>query len=186
MRRWWLLLALLLSTGVNLGVLGVLLLHRPRPLPAEDLEPPRLQLGVQRLVDHLGLEGEERERFLTYQRQFLEATRGGRLQMAELHRALRQELARPEPDRAEIDRLLAESRETFATMERSMTEAVLGSRQLLDPQQDRAYLRFLERVVPAPGAGRAPRGPALAPGRRPLRRPGGRERPMVDSPANRR
>src|SRR3954449_6732498 len=112
MRRWWLVIALLLSVGLNVGIFGVIVLRRlgpalrpPKP-PAEMGNPaadplPRLP----RVADRLGLEGEERRRFLDVQWNLFQETSHLRLQLGEVHRALRRELTRPTPDKAEVDHL---------------------------------------------------------------------------------
>jgi hypothetical protein len=112
--------------------------HRPGGPPGE---PP---LG--RLADHLGLAGERRERFIALQRGFVRAHLEARAERARRGAALRQELMAEEPDRARIDELIAGLGETYLASERATAEVVLASRELLDDEQRRTYLRFLERL----------------------------------------
>ncbi len=117
MKRWWLVIVLLLSVGLNLGILAAIAARRaqpgpgPRdPRPAEALNPvadplPRLP----RLADRLGLEGEERRRFIDIQWELFQKTGRLRLRRGEVHRELKRELTRGEPDRQRVDQLLRES-----------------------------------------------------------------------------
>src|SRR4051812_42510703 len=132
MKRWWLVIALLLSVGLNIGIFAVIAARRlgpglrgPKPRaemnnPAAD-PLPRLP----RLADRLGLEGEERRRFLDLQWNLYQETSHLRLQLGEVHRALRRELIRPTPDKAEVDRLLAESARIYLALERALVSNVL-------------------------------------------------------------
>lgn len=168
MKRWALWLALLLSLGINAGILLTLAVgpggwpwgERPqvertwdgpgrgelgrggRPGRLRD-RPPR-HLG--RVADRLGLEGEERERFVAIQEEFLATVRDGRRRRGELHRELRAELTAPEPDRRRVAELLRELSAVQLEMERAFADAVLASRELLGPEQEEAYLGFLERL----------------------------------------
>jgi heavy-metal resistance protein len=177
MRRWWLVIALLLSVGLNVGIFGVIVLRRlgpavrkPKP-PAEMANPaadplPRLP----RLADRLGLEGEERRRFLDVQWNLFQETSHLRLQLGEVHRALRRELARPTPDKAEVDRLLAESSRIYLALEQALVNNVLATRELLGPDKEEEYLRLIRQIrVPNPiglGGGKNPGAPPNRPGAR--------------------
>ncbi len=82
MKRWWIVIALLLSVGVNVGILATLatrkLASSPPPSADGPAPPPlreeaREEEGgsfprVHRLADRLGLEGEQRRRFVTSSR----------------------------------------------------------------------------------------------------------------------
>jgi hypothetical protein len=211
-RRWWVTLALLLSLGINLGLLAAVAAGRwadrreaaeePPPAPAlrgddrelagelggemivevpageplgatEDAPAPDVhdpteaapggrgphrRIGshgpggapgeppLGRLADHLGLAGERRERFIALQRGFVRAHLQARGERARLGAALRQELVAQVPDAARIDELIAGLGETYLASERATAEVVLASRELLDDEQRRTYLRFLQRL----------------------------------------
>lgn len=191
MRRWWLVIALLLSLGLNLGILAAVAARRgggpPRPRPAgpEMANPgpggdplPRLP----RLADRLGLEGEQRRKFLDIQWNLYQETSRLRLQLGEVHREVRREATREQPDRRKIDQLLNESARIYLALERTLVKNVLASRDLLGPNKEKEYLELVGRLrVPNPGGGMGmqeqgePRGPM---GRRRMddRRPGERLR----------
>jgi hypothetical protein len=116
-------------------------------------EPP---LG--RLADHLGLEGERRERFVALQRRFLAVHLEGRRERARLSADLRRELVTGEPDRARIEELVGRLAEVYAASERATAEVVLASRDLLDADQQQRYFRFLDhlRAGGPPGGGPGP------------------------------
>lgn len=159
--RWWLVIALLLSVGLNLGILAAIAARKaqrpePRePRPAEAVNPaadplPRLP----RLADRLGLEGEERRKFIDIQWNLFQQTARLRLQRGEVHRELKRELTRDEPDRQKVDQLLGESARIHGAMERALVDSVLASRDLLGPEQEEEYLRFVGRLrVPNPPGG---------------------------------
>lgn len=200
MRRWWVTLALLLSLGINLGLLAAVAAGRwadrrdaaEEPPPSLDRHGRELagELGGEmvvevpegeplgaaapgtaapakhaphrgtaphgpgppgepplgRLADHLGLAGERRERFVALQRRFVRAHLEARGERARLGASLRQELMAEEPDPVRIDALIAGLGETYLASERATAEVVLASRKLLDDQQRRQYLRFLQRL----------------------------------------
>ena len=183
MRRWGLVLALLLSLGVNVGILATLATQRAReettaPLPAPPPPPPfdrrpddgpaarpgpgGPQRRLQRLVEEMRLEGEEKRRFLAIQRRFFETSREERRVLAELHRELRQELLAPAPRRARIDALVEQIGRSYAKLEGAMAANVVDSRAVLDGDQERLFLEFVRRL-------RAGQGRRFPPGRRPLR-----------------
>jgi len=196
-KRWWIVIALLLSVGVNVGILAALATRRmarperqeppPREQPAP---PPAPEEGGQqeggpprasRLADRLGLEGEPRRRFLEVQQRFFEQTVRLRLHMVETQREVRRELMAPEPDRQKIDALLEDSARDFLSLEQALATNVVESREILDPEQEEEFLRVVASLRPQqaggfgprPGAGgvggRRPNPPPWRDGRRPPR-----------------
>lgn len=176
MKRWWLILALLLSLGANLGILATLALggrqrDEPagRPLAAADeLGPP-----LARLADRLDLEGAAREEFVRIHQRFFAVTREQRRRAVELRRRIVRELVSPSPDPDELQDLVRQAAAASAEMEKALVETTLRSRRLLPPGRERVYLRLLTtrlaRVgMPEPGrpprratdGGEAPRRPA--------------------------
>ncbi len=209
MRRGWLAVALLVSLGVNLGLLAAAAGgwwaareapaseapgEAPSPPPAWDGPapagdvPPDEELGplpgppgagrhglpgagrnpppVERLADHLGLEGERRERFLELQRELFRNVLESRRDRARLAAELHRELAAPRPDEARVEALVGELGALYAAGERRTAEAILASRALLDDDQQRRYLQVLRRLH---GGGRHGPGGGPGPGRRPRR-----------------
>ena len=170
MRRWWLVIGLLLSVGVNAGVLATLAAHRfgdekppkpqkpaaekPIPLPnaAQNAQPGEPQRII-RLADRLGLEGEQRKRFIHLQGSFFAETVRLRTEQAEAQRELRRALAAPQPDRQRIESLLQESGRAFVELERAMAENVMSSRRLLNPEQEKEFLRLVANLRPFGGGG---------------------------------
>lgn len=185
MRRWWLVLALLASLGVNLGLVAVQVV-RARAVatpPGPGPEPGGPDPGG-RLADHLRLEGEERQRFLGLQRELAKVLREERGEIVRLRRELRAELVAPAPDRARVDRLLVEIGGRQTALDRAFADNVLESRrQLAGPALD-AYLRFVERFNPGrPGAGGEPLRERLEALRGGRRGPPGRQGPPPAEPA---
>jgi hypothetical protein len=154
MSRWWLVIALLLSVGLNVGILAAIAARRSGPPPeARDRTPPEIANPgknplplLPRLADRLGLEGDKRQKFIDIQWNLFQETNRLRLQQAEVHREIRREVTRDEPDRQQVDRLLAESSRLYLEMERSLVNNVLATRKLLDAEQQRQYMALLGRL----------------------------------------
>lgn len=184
MRRWGLALALLLSVGVNIGILATLAVRttappdRPRPeerrplppAPGEPAEEPPLRAA--RLADRLGLEGEQRRRFLRLQGRFFVETVRLRTEQGEVFRELRRELAAPEPDRRKIEELTRASARAHLALQQALARNVIATRELLDPEQERLFLDIISRLRPPGGGAQRPRRPFLQP-----RRPRWEDRP---------
>ncbi|MFL6201438.1 MAG: periplasmic heavy metal sensor [Thermoanaerobaculia bacterium] len=172
MRRWWVVIALLLSLGVNLGLVAAVATRRIAARHGQDPEgppPPRpdgpspegpgpQDLGdeplprFRRMADHLGLEGQQRQRFLELQRQLFEETLRVRMRQAETQREVRRELVSREPDRERINTLLQQSARDFLTLEQALAKNIVATRSILSPDQEEEYLRFIARMRP-PGMG---------------------------------
>ena len=182
MRRWWLVIALLLSLGVNAGILATLAVSgrgdRPvRPLAGPPYGPPgpagedRPQLPaaagwrLERLADELGLAGEERERFVALQRRMFQDGIALARERFALQAELRRELLAAEPDRERIETLIGEIAAVFTRLEENTASGILDTRELLDPEQERRYLRVVAQI-------RALRDPGAAGGPWRQRRPG--------------
>jgi hypothetical protein len=176
-------LALLLSVGVNLGILAMLALDRLRPEPVSPLGPEtplpgapgeaaealRVPLPVLRMADRLGLVGEERRRFVEIQMRFFAATVAERRRLAGLHRELRLELTAAEPDHRRVEALLSEIGRAFAALEGALARNVLDSREVLDAEQERLFLEFVRRLRAGQAGPRPGRGAPWQGSRRPRR-----------------
>ncbi|HEY0556827.1 MAG TPA: periplasmic heavy metal sensor [Thermoanaerobaculia bacterium] len=187
MRRWWLVIALLLSLGLNVGILAAvgarraMLMARPNAARqqqggngngagnANNTDPvPRLT----RLANRLSLEGDQRRKFLDIQWNLYQETARLRLQLNEVHRDLRRELTHPNPDRQRVEGLLNDSSRIYLALERSLVNNVFATRDLLGPEKEADYLKIVGSLrVPNPGIGLNP-APALDPQRDQQRRQG--------------
>lgn len=158
MKRWWLVIVLLLSLGLNVGILAAVAARRLGPGgpgakaaggPNQQADPlPRLP----QLANRLGLEGEERRKFLDIQWNLYQETSHLRLQLGETHRNLRHELIQPQPDKARVDALLEESSRTYLALEKSLVANVLATRDLLGSDKEKQYLRLIGQLrIPNPG-----------------------------------
>ncbi|HEX6901206.1 MAG TPA: periplasmic heavy metal sensor [Thermoanaerobaculia bacterium] len=194
MRRWWLVIALLLSLGLNLGIFAALVARRAGP-PDRDRPRPEERAGMgnpganplprlPRLADRLGLEGEKRRRFLDLQWKLFEESSRLRLQLGEVHREIKREMIRDEPDGQQIERLLQESARVYLNLERSLTRNILSTRELLDDREERQYLALIGRIgIPlSPGDGPEAGGPRERRGPGPEGEgPGPDDRPRLDN-----
>lgn len=183
MKRYALAIALLLSLGVNVGLIGMQLVRSREAERRERGTRWSEQAIGERLARRLNLDGNERERFLGQQRKLARSVLEGRRRIHALRGELRAELVAPAPDRARVDTLLAEIVAAQAAIDRAVAENVLESRALLSGDAERAYLRFVERFAGEMGPGRdgLPRFPGGAP--RGARPPGrGAAPPPDDAP----
>lgn len=176
MKRGWLIVGLLLSLGLNLGLVGVAVARRVGlerwERVARGEAPPPSALG-RRLAERLGVPEDRREAFLDVQRRLLERTVETRREIGRARLELRRELLAPRPDRARVETLLDELARLEEEMNRAFVEGVLDSRETLAPRELELYLRFLERAGPGMGPRGGPGG-GMPPGagpRRPFERP---------------
>ena len=169
MKRWWLVIALLLSVGINIGILATIAFQErsggeapgdtapgttvdPEPpaarFPEGDPVPPegRLPPMIRRVADELGLEGGKRAAFLELQRTFFDQTLSARSRMARLQREIRGEVTSAEPDRDALERLLVELSAAHTDLERAFVYNLLAAREILDGEQERRYMHFLHRM----------------------------------------
>ncbi len=163
MKRWWLAIALLLSVGINVGILATLTFQARSPGTAVEVPTPedetsagsapdprpreeRLPPVIQRMANELGLEGEKRAAFTEVQRTFFEQTLDARSRMARLQREIRGEVTSGDPDRDALDRLLIELSAAHTDLERAFVTNLLDSRELLDSGQERQFMHFLRRL----------------------------------------
>jgi hypothetical protein len=164
-KRWWLVLALLLSLGVNVGILATIAVARLRPGLLQKVQkalqpPPEKRLA--RLADRLRLEGPERRRFLVLERHFMATTGRDRKHLQELYREVRSELISPRPDAVRIEGLLAESSQVYLRIERAVTTNVLETRKILNPEQEAIFLDLIEKMRPGQGPFAQPGAPGAA------------------------
>jgi len=175
MKRGWVWVALLLSVGINIGVLATIGVSRARtkarwerPREAER-NPP-----FERLANHLDLEGEAREHFMEIQQRLFRTTRQHQEVLQDLRTELRREVMSDSPDAARVDQLLSEVGARHMDLDRAMVESVLSTRKILTPEQQKRYLEVLDRMREAQRrlGSRGDRIPA-----RPVRRPPPPDRP---------
>lgn len=166
MRRWWLVILLLLSVGINAGLLAAVLARRQPPPPIEAGEPGQPPPRLARLANRLGLEGPQRRRFLAIQWSFFQETSRLRFERGEVHRELRRELTAPNPDPARIEELTQRSAHLHLGLEQALVRNLLSTREILGPEQERLYLDLIGRMR-LPEAGLGPGGGGAPPERRP-------------------
>jgi hypothetical protein len=167
-KRWWLVLALLLSLGMNVGILTTIAAGRLRPgfgqgaqeAQKPPQQPPEKRLA--RLADRLGLAGPERERFLALQRRFFSDTGKDRKRLQQIYRQVRRELISDHPDAEHVEQLLMESSQVYLRVERAVTTNVLETRKILKPEQESRFLELVEKMRPGQGPFAQPNAPGPA------------------------
>ena len=165
MRRSWLAIALLLSLGVNLGLVGVAVARRvvmARWERGASGEPRSLELIGRRFADELRLAPEKRSSFFDAQRRMAERTFAGRREVFRLRDELRREIGSAAPDRRHVDELVAELGQRQAELDRTFADGMLATRQVLDAGEFEAYLRLVDRVIDERRGG-PPAGPPFRP-----------------------
>lgn len=147
MKRWWLTIVLLLSLGINIGLLAAVGI-RKAATPRIDRPPEVLGLEekLARVGRDLGLEGERREEFLRVQLEFVDTVKLRRMRLVKVRSALRRELTSRNPSLERVERLERELGEAYVELERAFIDMVTQSREVLGPQQHRRYLRMLGTV----------------------------------------
>ena len=156
MKRLFLPLLLVLSLGVNIGLVVDQLAGSDRPSDPEDVHatsdddrqlPPRLQKRLERMAGDLTLEGEARERFLELQRQFFARTIDHTERARSARRELRQVLLSEMPNRARAEELLSQAGAAQTAVEVAFVDNFFETRALLEsPEQIRRFQRFMRRV----------------------------------------
>ena len=159
MKRLFLPLLLVLSLGVNIGLVVDQLAGSDRQAnrtedaqataddAAERQLPPRLQKRLERMAGDLALEGEARERFLELQRQFFARTIDSTEKARSARRELRQVLLSEMPNRARAEELLHQAGAAQTAVEVAFVDNFFETRALLEsPEQLRRFQRFMRRV----------------------------------------
>lgn len=154
----WLWIVLAVSLGINVGILATLAVQGSDKEKGteEKSKQPSLDERTGPIADRLGLEGEDREKFMQLQRGLLESSQGNREELEGMRREVRKELQKDEPDRARIDRLIADMAEVSAAQEREYVETVMASREILDDEQQALYMQFLAQARARSAAGGRP------------------------------
>ena len=193
MNKSWLWVLLVLSLGINVGILATIGVSRLKgPSRFEDRPIPQLSTGngpeqrvsppIERMADALRLDGELRTEFIAGQREFFESMITQRRELGEIRRSLRTEMMADNPDGERINGLLAQVGVAHTNLDRLMVDNVLRNRELLDPDQQQRYFHLLRRVREAISEGER-RGRERAPGRDRLSRdPNERRRPRDRPP----
>lgn len=151
MNRWGLIVGLLLSLGLNIGILATLVVMR-RAAPVTEELPRRFG----QLVDEMALPQERREGFMVAQRNFLRDLADQRFELERLRHELRRELLSEQPDEEAVDRYLSELATRSSAIEEAFAKHVLSTRAMLDPAQEARYLEFLRRMPELRSPGRPP------------------------------
>ena len=148
MKRGWVWVLLLLSVGINIGILATIGVSKARtqarwerPRDGERPAPP-----FERVANHLELEGVAREQFLEIQQNLFRTTRSHQEALHQLRAELRREVASRDPDPQKVDQLLSQIGALHMDLDRAMVESVLATKKILTPQQQRKYFQVLERV----------------------------------------
>jgi Spy/CpxP family protein refolding chaperone len=146
MRRWLVFLALLLSLGINVGLVTALVLERRQGWrPPMAGQPPAPGVGLRRLADQLALDPDQRQRFSRLHQRFFAESRPLREELGRVRENLRRALMAEQPDRAEIDRLLSASGELTEQLDRRFVATVLEAGEFLSVEQRNRFLFFLQR-----------------------------------------
>lgn len=147
-RRRWLVMALLVSLGMNLGLVLSALLAPTKARAARGGASLAVETGVEKVADELGLTGAERRQFVERHRQFLDEARGPRERARRLRSELTQELFARPANQARIDELVAALGVELARFESDTARLVLEVQQLLPAERHPAYRRFLAGMKP--------------------------------------
>lgn len=161
MKRWWLVILLLLSVGVNAGLLaqrgraeekrerreaGRRGDRDARGDKGEQARPPRLTRLLDRMVEQVGVEGEQRQKFVALHESFFERTLATRERLRQSQKALRDNLASPAPDRALADSQAAEIAAAQKEIEAAFIDNFFAAGALLDEGQKARYSHLVAEL----------------------------------------
>lgn len=158
MKRWHIVILLLLSVGLNVGLLA----QRGREKAAREARAEARQEAraertrdgrerarerlLERMVDKIGLQGEQRERFIELHRGFFERTREMREQQRRAERALRENLGSATPDRALAEVQLDEIATAKKEIEAVFVENFFDATAILDQDQKTRYRELVAEL----------------------------------------
>jgi Spy/CpxP family protein refolding chaperone len=162
--KGWLIVALLLlSIGLNIGLLAqrgrekrerldrreARLEARQNPESAESRtarERPLLKRLLDRMVDEVGVEGEQRDEFVAIQESFFDRTLATRERLRQSQRALRENLTSPQPDRALAASQAAEIAAAQKEVEAAFIENFFATSAILDQDQRQRYSKLVSEL----------------------------------------
>lgn len=163
MKRWILVVLLLLSVGLNIGLLAqrggerrerqerreARLEARQNPGNAESRaarERPMLKRLLDRMVEEVGVAGEQRGKFVAIQESFFDRTLATREKLRQSQRALRDNLSSPQPDRALAESQAAEIAAAQKEVEAAFIESFFATSAILDPDQQQRYSKLVSEL----------------------------------------
>ena len=150
MKRSWLIVLLLLSLGINVGVLATVAFrpdepehHRGRPREGRDGSP---RSPTERMADGLELQGEQRRQFVELQSSFFTSFQELRSELSDVRADLHGEITRDEPDSPRVEELLEAASQLNGSLDQLFVDNVMASREILDEGQEELYFGFLDRM----------------------------------------
>jgi Spy/CpxP family protein refolding chaperone len=146
MKRRPIVLALLLSLGLNVGIIGTLLMKRSRAHRQAAFTAERQLPKLDRIADRLDLRGTQRLRFVEAQRRFLATVHRETRLLNRERMELRRTLTSPEPDRQRVEELVSSTGDRAEALDRAFAENVLFVREILDGAPEQRYIRFLGQM----------------------------------------
>jgi Spy/CpxP family protein refolding chaperone len=156
-KRWWVVILLLLSVGLNIGLLAQRgrernerdarrearqAEERKDPAGAESREArnrQRMKRLLDRMVEEVGVAGEQRDQFVAIQEGFFDRTLATRQRLRQGQRALRDNLSSPQPDRALAEKQAAEIAEAQKEIEAAFIDNFFATSAILDQDQQHRY-----------------------------------------------
>lgn len=114
--------------------------RNPRP-PRE--KPPFLVKLMNRMANEVGVEGEQRQKFLAIQQGFFERTFETREELRRRQQALRQNLVSPQPDRTLASRQVEELSQAQKELEQAFLDNYFETTAILDQDQQKRYRRLI-------------------------------------------
>ena len=163
MKKWGILVLLLLSIGLNAGLLisylsrgsagsspggqvpGSTVFQESGDVTLTEL-PPRLRRLIRRMANDLELRGDDRRRFFEVQEVFFRTSFDAQRRLRQIERRIRAELASDTPERSVVEEHLQQIAATRLEQERAFLDNYFATRQLLSPGQEERFRRFMARI----------------------------------------
>lgn len=160
MKRLGLVFVLLLSLGINIGVLATLGFSKARRSEAmRTIRPPGPPPEVRALADRFGLKDGSAEQFRELHRSFFTSSMENNREIRELRQQLLEELTSDMPDRDHLSTVLDEISAVERQREEAYIDLTLRSRELLGGRGEEAYRRFVRQRLRGGGPGGGPGAP---------------------------
>jgi Spy/CpxP family protein refolding chaperone len=159
-KRWLIVVLLLLSVGLNIGLLAqrgrekrerqerreARQEARQNPESRAARERPLLKRLLERMVEEVGVAGEQRDKFIAIHESFFDRTLATREKLRQGQRALRDNLTSPQPDRALADSQAAEIAAAQKEVEAAFIESYFATTAILDQDQRQRYSKLVSEL----------------------------------------
>ena len=153
MKKSLFILVMVLSLSLNLGFLGMIAWHH-KPYLSKDRFHPFYR-------EKFGLSSENAKKMEDLRKSVIQKTRPIGQELAKERKELIRLLSAPEPNRAEIDRRLANIQVLQGKIHSMLIEHMLSAKENLSPQEQKGFFKFIMGRMDSNRPGQGTRGPKM-------------------------